>query len=789
MSAPLRIAALVVAGTLASAHAHAVCNGPGDPDCVDRLISYTGTVDFFASGASFASNTDPNDDRPNAVVQVANVVIPQRRIPPRAELLAAYLYFGGSLFTNDMDGIDSPDTTVELKVPGAADFMPVTGDQVYNAGQIPGFSEVTLYSVRAEITNLMRGVAGPLHGTYEVRGFDADIFDGNLKHTVANASFSIVLIFQEPRLSPRTIVLFDGMQEVLGSTVTLDLSGFTVSPVPSGHLTFYAQEGDCNPGPMSCDNGNNLSGAERIRVIGEDPTRSLTLNGAINPQNDIFNRTINTVDPPLKNVPGTDIDTFDITPALRAGDERVTVEITAPFPTGGHSGELIGLAYVIVGIDVFAPELRVDSRIEIRTDRGDKEAAFYPGDPLRVAYVVSNTGNLPASQVVLETHMPANVVGFMVAEEPEGAMVEVEPTGGMNGTGRVVVRNLAVRHGDGNDLVLLVETECPLPNGGQLVMSATVGAPREGGVQFALNEQVPLRKATRCGPRFFLFGGGGCETSGESGTPWTVLLLAIPFIGLVLWRRRFASLLGVLLIAGTVNLGCTPEIPLHSDDPPPPVIGVSCPGFEEMVVVPPIGTRPAFCVDRFEASPSEAGVVGNADQSGGGPRGDGSTTFAAESKRFRKPVREVSWYQANAGCQNAGKRLCTADEWVTACRGNDDLTFPYGDEFFAGRCNGYAAGRDDTVESGAMFEGVLDANGNTVAGGCVTQHGAYDMSGNVWEWNASLFLEDTRRGLAGGSFRSNGVGLRCVINDNHENPVVADDAYGFRCCIDFPFGG
>ena len=189
----------------------------------------------------------------------------------------------------------------------------------------------------------MRAAGGGMRGTYRVRGFDADIFNGAAEHSTANASFSIVLIFEEPRLPPRNIVLFDGLQEVLGSTVTLELSGFLVSPVPSGALTIYAQEGDCHPGPMSCDNGNNLAGLEQIRVIGADPSRTLVLEDDVNFPNDVFNRTINTVDPPLTNVTGTDIDTFDITPVLQAGDERATVQVTAPLPGNGQAGELVGL--------------------------------------------------------------------------------------------------------------------------------------------------------------------------------------------------------------------------------------------------------------------------------------------------------------------------------------------------------------------------------------------------------------------------------------------------------------
>ena len=85
-----------------------------------------------------------------------------------------------------------------------------------------------------------------------------------------------------------------------------------------------------------------------------------------------------------------------------------------------------------------------------------------------------------------------------------------------------------------------------------------------------------------------------------------------------------------------------------------------------------------------------------------------------------------------------------------------------------------------------MFTPVLDDQNSLIARGCVSGFGVYDLSGNAWEWNSGLYLEGSRRGLAGGSFRSNAAGMRCVTDDNHEVPTASDGAYGFRCCSDYP---
>ncbi len=767
---------------MAAPRAEAICTQPGDPDCVDRFTSYTGTVDFFATGASFGVSNDPNDDRPDELLMVSEVSVEAFRIPGRANLLQAFLYYGGSLFL-DGDGNDIPDPEVSLRVPGTDTFVSVAADEIYNSGAITGFPEVVFYTARADITEVLKNAGGQLDGLYQVRDFAADIFydqGGEPRHTAANASFSIVLVFEESRLPPRTIALFDGMQTVLGSTVSLELGGFIVSPVPSGGLTFYAMEGDCHPGPQDCAMGQNLAGAERIRVSGSDPARRLALTDSVNPPNDIFNRTINTVDPARRNEPGTDIDQFDITSALLAGDEELTVEITTPAAQNNQRGELIGLAYVIVGIDVFLPELRVDSRIEVKTENGQLLPEYFPGDPLRVAYAISNTGNLRATGVRVEADLPSIVTAYEIVREPDGATVTSEPSGGAFGAGRLVVENLSVRHGEVSDLVLLVQTECPLPEGGELTLTASVSAAVEGGVPFTMMTTVPLVARDRCGPRFFLYGGGGCRAvdASASGFPWLVALGLFVGLGLRSRRRWLLALLGVLFVA------CGSDIPEVPDRDPPPVIGTPCPDHpEDMIVVSSLRGLPAFCVDRFEAS-AASGVLGNADQSNAGPNGDGSTTLVAASVRFANPVRGVSWWQARAACENAGKRLCSDTEWLSACRGAEDYTYPYGDRFDSDECNGYGALRRGPVETGAMIITATTADMRAGAFGCVSPFGAYDISGNLWEWNRTSYLEGKRRGLAGGGYDSNAAGLACTTQDNYAEPAEASATYGFRCCAD-----
>ncbi|MCA9542869.1 MAG: SUMF1/EgtB/PvdO family nonheme iron enzyme, partial [Myxococcales bacterium] len=219
---------------------------------------------------------------------------------------------------------------------------------------------------------------------------------------------------------------------------------------------------------------------------------------------------------------------------------------------------------------------------------------------------------------------------------------------------------------------------------------------------------------------------------------------------------------------------CTP-----GDPPEPPgecVPDAVPPSNADLLEAPGLGGCPpgmlpvdgATCIDVYEGALVEVGV---------GPwspyQNPGRRRMRAVSVAGVVPQGYINADQAQAACAEAGKRLCTDDEWLAACRGAQDHVFPYGDQRQDGWCND-ARAQHPAVElfpnAANPFDHIQDACINQLPASlaptgdhpqCVTAGGAFDMMGNLHEWTSAPtgtfrggFYVDTRRNGDGCLYRT-----------------------------------
>lgn len=252
------------------------------------MFGMTNNVKGNSTSANFNCNTD------NVSSSSANFTLPNTSVG----IKRAILYWSGS---------GSGDFDVKLSGPSGLSGMAISSEKNYidNISVLAGSQPY--FSASKDITDVLKTHG---QGSYTVSELDSDSGPGYCSQTIYSG-WVIVVIYEDPTLPLNTVKVYDGFLGINALTISFSLDDLKITNPNGAKLAFVVWEGDNLP---------NL-GNEGMSVNGNQ------LTNAYNPVGELYNST-NSFTNSTSNY-NMDMDVFDISPYVSAGDTQLDIVATA----------------------------------------------------------------------------------------------------------------------------------------------------------------------------------------------------------------------------------------------------------------------------------------------------------------------------------------------------------------------------------------------------------------------------------------------------------------------------
>ena len=266
---------------------------------ITQYLDFNGRYDFlmFGNTNNVKGNSTAlefNCSTDNKSSSTANFTLPVTA----SGIKKAILYWSGS---------GSGDWDVNFSGPNGLNNMALTAEHQFGANVTVQNGNQPYFGARYDITDVLR-----THGTgsYTLSNLDANRGSAYCTQTLYSG-WVVVVVYEDPTLTLNSVKLYDGLIGFAEKTIDFSLGGLSINNPDGAKLAFVVWEGD---------NLSNL-GNEGMRVNNNNLVNS------INPLGGLFNST-NSFTGQDENF-NMDMDFFDISPFVSAGDTDIDISMTA----------------------------------------------------------------------------------------------------------------------------------------------------------------------------------------------------------------------------------------------------------------------------------------------------------------------------------------------------------------------------------------------------------------------------------------------------------------------------